>query len=247
MSLSDLHVTDFHLALEAVVAYVDGELSPSARARAEAHVGACRQCSSDVAAQREAKGALRGAGGPDLPGDLLTRLCRIPFTTELQPPGMTLAMHGEQLLWSRSVPADTVPVDRSAVDTAPAVSPPLGAAPVRVPNSVPPSTSTVLPTPGPPDRRSPGRPTGPTAPKNRSSSVRLRRFRRGLIGAVAGLAAGVLATSVAPVAVIGGVGTAQNRTVQDRVGPPELSASLVSSVSDVMEPRDFSGSATGLR
>lgn len=235
MSLSDLHVTDFHLALEAVVAYVDGELSPAAQARAATHVATCGQCSSDVAAQREAKGVLRTAGGPDLPGDLLTRLCRIPFTTDLQPPGMTLAIHGEQLLWSRTDPEDT------------ASSHPL---PVGVRAPVPPAASPVLPTAGPPDRRSPGHPSGPTAPTNRrsgSASLRLRRFRRGLLGAVAGLAAGVLATSVAPVAVTGGVGTAQNRTVQDRVGPAEPPTSLVSSVSDVMEPRDFSGSATGLR
>lgn len=240
MSLSDLHVTDFHLALEAVVAYVDGELSPAAHARAAAHVGTCGQCSSDVAAQREAKGALRSAGGPDLPGDLLARLSRIPFTTDLQPPGMTLAMHGEELLWSRSAPADTAANSTVPIEVSVPVPPPVAAPPRAVP----------LPVSGPPDRRTPGRSTGPTAPQNRRSvpsSVRLRRFRRGLLGAVAGLAAGVLATSVAPAAVIGGVGTAQNRTVQDRVAPSDLPASLVSSVSDVMAPRDFSGSATGLR
>ncbi|MBA2553768.1 MAG: zf-HC2 domain-containing protein [Geodermatophilaceae bacterium] len=213
--------TDFHLALEAVVAYVDGELSPGAQTRAVAHLNACVQCSFDVAAQREAKTALIGAGGPDLPSSLLARLQKIPFTTDLQTSGMTLAMHGEHLHWSR--------FDSGS----------------EQPGSFPSS-------PAPPDRRPPSRGDAVTRPdsrRKRLSASRLRRLRRGLMGAVAGLTVGVLAVSVAPVAATvgtaSGAATSQNRAVpNDR--NPEVASALVGSMDDAIAPRRFSGAATGL-
>ncbi|MBA3250610.1 MAG: zf-HC2 domain-containing protein [Geodermatophilaceae bacterium] len=217
--------TEFHLALEAVVAYVDGELSTAADTRAAAHVASCAQCAADVADQRAAKRVLVTAGGPELPSSLLDRLQQIPFTTQLQPPGMQLAMHGEQLLWSRT----EAPASR-----APGRSAPVSAAPAG---------------PAPPDRRVAGHPEAPRRPQNRRpgrSSSRLRRLRRGLAGAVAGLAAGVLATSAVPVAV-SGAGTAQPRTVQERTVVPNTSTALFRSLDDAMAPREFSGAATGLR
>lgn len=212
--------TDFHLALEAVVAYVDRELSPAAEARAATHIHSCPQCSADVAEQRAAKAFLTSAAGPALPPSLLDRLQQIPFSTELEPPGMTLALHGEDLLWSRGT---AMPPPATPVSAAPA-----GAAP--------------------PDRRVPGRPETTTRPQNRRpgrSSVKMRRLRRGLIGAVAGLAAGVLATSVAPAAV-SGVGT-QSPLVQERSVVPDTPAALFDTLDDAIAPRQFSGAATGRR
>lgn len=211
---ADFHLD--HLAQEAVVAYVDGELSPAAHLRATAHVTACPQCASDVATQRASKAALRTASQPALPVGLLGRLQQIPQTTELQPPGLTLAAHGEELLWSRSA--------------APAVTRPVPARPT------------------PSDRRPPGRAVATTAPDNRRrgrSSVRMRRLRRGLLGAMAGLAAGVLATAAAPVAV-SGIGAPRTTTTQERV-VPDGSTALLTSLDEAMAPRQFSGAATGLR
>lgn len=216
---------DFHLALEAVVAYVDGELSAAADTRAAAHVASCAQCAADVAEQRAAKRVLVTAGGPELPASLLERLQQIPFTTQLQPPGMELAMHGEQLLWSRT----DAPARPAAGRSAPVSDAPAGAAP--------------------PDRRVAGHAEAPSRPQNRRpgrSSSRLRRLRRGLAGAVVGLAAGVLATSAVPVAV-SGAGTTQSGVVQERSVVPNTSTALYSSLDEAMAPREFSGAATGLR
>lgn len=222
--------TDFHLALEAVVAYVDGELSAAADTRAVAHVASCAQCAADVAEQRAAKRVLVTAGGPALPPSLLARLQQIPFTTQLQPPGMELAMHGEQLLWSRTdAPVDPTSGRSAAGRSAPASDAPAGTAP--------------------PDRRVAGHAEAPRRPQNRRpgrSSSRLRRLRRGLAGAVVGLAAGVLATSAVPVAV-SGVGTTQPGIVQERGVVPNTSTALYSSLDEAMAPREFSGAATGLR
>jgi len=91
--------TDFHLALEAVVAYVDGELTPGAQARAAAHVAACPQCSYDVRAQREAKILLVGTGGPE-----------VPATGE---PDRTyaLTLRGTDIVVAGLLPDDLLPVD----------------------------------------------------------------------------------------------------------------------------------------
>ena len=72
-----------HLAQEAIAALVDGELSGGAAARAARHLSGCLQCRMAVEAQREAKDALRHDGGPDVPGDLLSRLKAIPFTADV--------------------------------------------------------------------------------------------------------------------------------------------------------------------
>lgn len=208
--------TDSHLALEAVVAYVDGELSHGAEARATAHLNGCPQCSLDVAAQREAKTLLVAAGGPDLPGALLSRLQEIPFTIDLQLPGMTLAMHGENLHWSRSA-AD---IDR-------------------------PGPATPRPPGGRPPRRAASAVTRPATRRKGLSSTRLRRLRLGLLGAVTGLTVGVLAASVAPVAVTVGTATSQTRQMQNGNNAGAASA-LFGSMDATIAPRRFSGAATGL-
>jgi anti-sigma factor RsiW len=72
-----------HLATEAVAALVDGELLPGPAARAARHLTGCLTCRLAVEAQREAKAALSASADVAVPGDLLSRLCSIPFTADV--------------------------------------------------------------------------------------------------------------------------------------------------------------------
>jgi anti-sigma factor RsiW len=86
-----------HLSLEAIVAFVDGELAPGPHARASQHLGQCPECASQVSAQAQARKALRTAGGPCLPSALLSSLRAIPRDTELPspPPGLAMTADGQ--------------------------------------------------------------------------------------------------------------------------------------------------------
>ncbi|WP_269160578.1 anti-sigma factor family protein [Modestobacter sp. VKM Ac-2984] len=75
-----MSIPESHLAQEAIAALVDGELSGGAANRAARHLTGCAQCRMAVAAQREAKDALRHGVDVAVPGDLLSRLQAIPFT-----------------------------------------------------------------------------------------------------------------------------------------------------------------------
>jgi len=94
-----LTITELHLAAEAVVAHVDGELAPVPRDRANAHLAGCAECRAAVAEQRRAKATLTVAVGPAPSADLLARLRDIPMTTDLTPPNMVLAVQDDQLVW----------------------------------------------------------------------------------------------------------------------------------------------------
>ena len=48
-----------HLSIEAVAAFVDGELRMTAHLRAAHHLSLCPQCATEVDAQRQARAALR--------------------------------------------------------------------------------------------------------------------------------------------------------------------------------------------
>ncbi|MDQ1663385.1 MAG: hypothetical protein QOJ68_3365 [Blastococcus sp.] len=72
-----------HLAQEAVAALVDGELLAGPAARAARHLTGCLTCRLAVEAQREAKAALTASADVAVPGDLLSRLCSIPFTADV--------------------------------------------------------------------------------------------------------------------------------------------------------------------
>ncbi|MDT7712135.1 MAG: hypothetical protein QOG46_824 [Pseudonocardiales bacterium] len=72
-----------HLAVDAVVAFVDGELAAAARDRAAAHLMACPSCAAEVAAQRQARSVVRSAQCPPVPADLLAALRDIPHTADL--------------------------------------------------------------------------------------------------------------------------------------------------------------------
>jgi anti-sigma factor RsiW len=84
MSMS---IPESHLAQEAIAALVDGELPAGPAGRAARHLSGCLQCRMAVEAQREAKEALLGSKDVAVPGDLLSRLCAIPFTADV--PGGT--------------------------------------------------------------------------------------------------------------------------------------------------------------
>lgn len=67
-----------HLTSEAVVAFVDGELRMGAHQRAAAHVSLCVECADDVAAQRQARSAVRSAAPVCVPAGLMGALRGIP-------------------------------------------------------------------------------------------------------------------------------------------------------------------------
>ncbi|MGY1602327.1 anti-sigma factor family protein [Geodermatophilus sp. SYSU D00815] len=78
-----MSIPESHLAQEAIAALVDGELTAGPARRAAAHLTGCAQCRMAVQAQREAKEALHRSEEVAVPGDLLSRLCAIPFTTDV--------------------------------------------------------------------------------------------------------------------------------------------------------------------
>ena len=76
-------IPESHLAQEAIAALVDGELPSGPATRAARHLSGCLQCRLAVEAQREAKEALHECRDVAVPGDLMSRLCAIPFTTDV--------------------------------------------------------------------------------------------------------------------------------------------------------------------
>jgi len=78
-----MSIPESHLAQEAIAALVDGELPAGPAGRAARHLTGCAQCRLAVQAQREAKEALHASADVAVPGDLMSRLCAIPFTTDV--------------------------------------------------------------------------------------------------------------------------------------------------------------------
>jgi anti-sigma factor RsiW len=76
-------IPESHLAQEAIAALVDGELPAGPANRAGRHLSGCLQCRLAVEAQREAKEALHDCADVAVPRDLVSRLCAIPFTTDV--------------------------------------------------------------------------------------------------------------------------------------------------------------------
>ncbi|TFV68236.1 UNVERIFIED_ORG: hypothetical protein E4P37_00680 [Bacillus sp. AZ43] len=89
-----MSIPESHLAQEAIAALVDGELPAGPAGRAARHLSGCLQCRMAVEAQREAKEALHESREVTVPGDLMSRLCAIPFTTEVCGPGEVSAGPG---------------------------------------------------------------------------------------------------------------------------------------------------------
>jgi hypothetical protein len=75
-----------HLSIEAVAAFVDGELRMTAHLRAAHHLSLCQQCAAEVEAQRQARAALRDSGSIVVPSSLLGMLSHIPHHAPVEPP-----------------------------------------------------------------------------------------------------------------------------------------------------------------
>jgi hypothetical protein len=92
-----------HLSLDAVVAFVDGELSLGAHERAAAHVVSCPSCSTEVLAQRQARAAVQSADTPAVPTSLLAALQAIPHFAPLAgtPEGLAVTESGELVISTR--------------------------------------------------------------------------------------------------------------------------------------------------
>jgi hypothetical protein len=75
-----------HLSIEAVAAYVDGELPMKAHLRAGSHLTLCQQCAAEVDAQGQARAALRESRPVTMPSTLMGLLSQIPESTPEEPP-----------------------------------------------------------------------------------------------------------------------------------------------------------------
>lgn len=75
-----------HLSIEAIAAFVDGELRMSAHLRAAHHLSLCPDCAMEVDAQRQARAALRDSLPVDMPSSLLGLLSQIPNHSPVEPP-----------------------------------------------------------------------------------------------------------------------------------------------------------------
>lgn len=75
-----------HLAGEAIVAFVDGELRMTAHMRAAQHLAICPECAAEVEAQQQARLALQQAAQVSAPSDLLGTLSGIPTAISTLPP-----------------------------------------------------------------------------------------------------------------------------------------------------------------
>ena len=74
-----------HLSIEAVAAFVDGELRMTAHLRAAHHLSLCPECATEVEAQRQARAALRDSGSIAIPTSLLGLLSQIPHAPPSPP------------------------------------------------------------------------------------------------------------------------------------------------------------------
>lgn len=68
-----------HLSVEAIAAYVDGELRMNAHLRAAHHLSLCAQCAAEVEDQSRARAALRDSRPIRVPSTLLGMLAEIPY------------------------------------------------------------------------------------------------------------------------------------------------------------------------
>lgn len=67
-----------HLSIEAIAAFVDGELRMTAHLRAAHHLSLCPDCAAEVDAQGQARAALRDSCPIAVPNALLGLLSQIP-------------------------------------------------------------------------------------------------------------------------------------------------------------------------
>lgn len=68
-----------HLSVEAIAAFVDGELRMNAHLRAAHHLSLCPLCAAEVEGQSRARAALRESHPVRIPSTLLGLLAEIPY------------------------------------------------------------------------------------------------------------------------------------------------------------------------
>lgn len=68
-----------HLSVEAIAAFVDGELRMNAHLRAAHHLSLCPLCAAEVEGQSRARAALRESHPVRVPSTLLGLLAEIPY------------------------------------------------------------------------------------------------------------------------------------------------------------------------
>lgn len=126
-----------HLLPDAVVAFVDGELSPGAHERAAMHVARCGSCAADVAAQRNVRTMVHESDVPTVPAGLLASLRSIPQDVELptMPDNLRVTEDGQLVTVQRPeragmrTPLGTSPLGTSPLgSTTPLGTTPLGSA-----------------------------------------------------------------------------------------------------------------------
>ncbi|GAA0604851.1 hypothetical protein GCM10010174_21960 [Kutzneria viridogrisea] len=100
-----------HLAPDAVVAFVDGELSATAHDRAAAHLARCPFCAAEAATQRHARAAMRTASAPVASAGLLASLRAIPQEVELPsgPDNLAVTEDGQLVTVLRPGKTQSVP------------------------------------------------------------------------------------------------------------------------------------------
>ena len=76
-----------HLSVEAIAAFVDGELRMNAHLRAAHHLSLCAQCAAEVEDQSRARAALRDSRPIRIPSTLLGMLADIPYGSPDDPTG----------------------------------------------------------------------------------------------------------------------------------------------------------------
>jgi len=69
-----------HLSIEAIAAFVDGELRMNAHLRAAHHISLCPECAAEVEGHRRARAALRDSRPIRIPSTLLGLLSQIPHS-----------------------------------------------------------------------------------------------------------------------------------------------------------------------
>ncbi len=89
-----------HLCMDAIVAFVDDELTAGAQARATHHLAHCPDCAKEVVAQGQARMLLRSAQAPGMSSSLLSSLRSIPQDADLPAPPAGLAMTADGQLVS---------------------------------------------------------------------------------------------------------------------------------------------------
>lgn len=105
-----------HLTLDAIVAFVDDELTAGAHARATSHLARCPECADEVIAQTQARMLLQSAQAPTMPSSLMSSLRSIPQVADLPEPPAGLAVTADGQIVTVLRPLAAEPPRRQKAD-----------------------------------------------------------------------------------------------------------------------------------